>query len=94
MISACLSAGKKVIPTTSKKGSGEQKIAKPGWNDYCREKREIAMYWHELWKSEGRPHNTFSSIMRRKSRLQYHYAVKCIVKNKDSIKKKIWLKIV
>ena len=44
------------------------------------------MNWHELWQSEARPHNTFSSIMRRKSRLQYHYAVKCIVKNKDSIR--------
>ena len=44
------------------------------------------MYWHDMWKREGRPHNSFSSYMRRKTRLQYHYAVRCIDKNKDAIR--------
>ena len=75
VISACLSASKQVVPTTSSNIGRKSNKVKPGWNEYCKEKRDIAMYWHGVWKREGRPHNTFSSIMRRKSRLQYHYVI-------------------
>ena len=78
-------AGQKVIPSTvSNTGISPSKV-KPGWNKYCKEKRDIDMYWHEEWKKEGRLHNTFFSNMRNKSRLQYHYAIRCIEKNKDAI---------
>ena len=37
----------RVIPyTISNTGRSPSKV-KPGWNDYCKEKRDIAMYWHE-----------------------------------------------
>ena len=70
LLHACMLAGQKVIPSTgSNTGRAPNKV-KPGWNEYCKEKRDIAMYWHEEWKKEGRLHNTFFSNMRKKSRLQ------------------------
>ena len=74
-----------VLPATGKSQSNEQK-KKAGWNDYVKEKREVAMYWHTKWKHEGSPVNSFTAVMRRKTRLQYHYAIKCIEKNKNIIK--------
>ena len=87
IINACLSAGYESLPMTGKSTEGSHKSnTKPGWNEYCKDKKEIALYWHHQWVMEGRPHNTFNAIMRRKSRLQYHYSVKCIQKNVNLIK--------
>ena len=85
LMCSCMSAGQKVIPTTVSNTGRRESQVKPGWNEYCKEKREIAMYWHKEWIKEGRRHNTFKSSMRIKSRLQYHYAIRCIEKNKDAI---------
>ena len=41
---------------------------------------------HDAWKNEGRKYNTFVAHMRRKSRLEYHYAIRCIDKNNDAIR--------
>ena len=78
-------AGQKVISTTGSNAGRRPSQVKPGWNEYCKEKRDIAMYWHKEWIMEGRLHNTFKSTMRIKSRLQYHYTIRCIQKNKEAI---------
>ena len=84
ILSACNIAGQRVLPHTGSKKNNNNR--KAGWNEYCREKKEKALYWHEVWKNEGRKHNTFAAHMRRKSRLEYHYAVCCIDRNNDAIK--------
>ena len=85
ILNSCLVSGQKVLPVTGQKSSNKQK-AKAGWNEYVKDKREVALFWHETWKNEGRPHNSYSAIMRCKTRLQYHYAIKCIEKNENIIK--------
>ena len=85
IISACLKAGKKALPHTGKKKSRENN-KKAGWNEYCRDKKEIALFWHVKWKNEGSQHNTFVAHMRNKARLQYHYAIRRIDKNNNALK--------
>ena len=85
VIAACLVAGQQAVPHTG--GTEARKSnTKPGWNEYCREKKDLALFWHEKWKNEGRLHNTFAAHMRRKSRLQYHYAIRKIDLNSDALK--------
>ena len=85
ILSSCISAGQKVLPRTSKYNSNKRKT-KAGWDEYVKEKQVTAMSWHKQWKNEGCPKNTYTAIMRRKTRLQYHYAIKCIEKNENIIK--------
>ena len=73
ILSSCILAGQISIPHTSSKGKQSNK--KAGWNEYCREKKEKSLYWHEAWKNEGRKHNTCVAHITRKSRFEYH----CIV---------------
>ena len=49
-------------------------------------KKEIALFWHVKWKEEGSQHNTFVAHMRSKTRLQYHYAVRRIDNNNNTLK--------
>ena len=70
------------IPVSSKNGC---KII-PGWNEHVKEKREKCLFWHELWKENGCPHNGHIANIRRQSRAQYHHAIKYVKKNKESIK--------
>ena len=85
VIAACLVAGQQAVPHTG--GTEARKSnTKPGWNEYCREKKDLALFWHEKWKNEGRLHNTFAAHMRRKSRLQYHYAIRKIDLNSDALR--------
>ena len=87
IIKACLSASHDSLPMTGDPSTSKSKNnIKAGWNDFCKEKKEIALYWHHKWVNEGRLHNSFNTIMRKKSRSQYHYSVKCIQKNEDLIK--------
>ena len=78
-------AGIKVLPHTCTRKSGKNN-KKAGWNEYCREKKDIALFWHAKWKEEGSQHNTFSAHMRNKTRLQYHYAIRSIDKHNNAIK--------
>ena len=86
IINSCIIAGKKSLPLLGKGNSNINHNVKAGWNDYCKDKKELALFWHNNWKNEGRPHNSYTAVMRRISRLQYHYAVRCIDKNKNIIK--------
>ena len=86
IINSCILSGQKSLPVTGKCRMNDDRNRRIGWNEYCKEKRETAIMWHNKWKEEGRPHNSFSAVMRRVSRLQFHYSVKCIDKNKDIIR--------
>ena len=87
IVNSCMYAGQKSLPILGTTNvNGNKHNVRPGWNDYCRDKKELALFWHNKWKDEGKPHNSYSAVMRRVSRLQYHYSVRCIEKNKDIIK--------
>ncbi len=50
----------------------------PGYNEFVKNQREIAMLWHWLWKDNGKPRNGYYAEMRRSTRPQFHYAVKML----------------
>ena len=50
IINVCLSAGSESLPMTGKSANASHKSnTKPGWNEYCKDKKEIALYWHHQW---------------------------------------------
>ena len=65
------------LPHTSKKN--EKKVI-PGWNDHVKEHSERSKMWHEIWVQSGRPRSGHIANIRRKTRLQYHYAIRHVVK--------------
>ena len=61
---------------------GRQHIA--GWNESVNEYREKAMFWHDIWKSCGRPVSGQVADLRRFTRTKYHWAVKQAKKGSDN----------
>ena len=86
ILDACSRATKDCIPH-SRPNKRNFLNEVPGWNEYVREKRESSMFWHERWKEQGRPRVGWLADMRRRTRSQYHLAVKAVKKNKDIIVK-------
>lgn len=72
IIDACLTASEATIPKQCHANS-------PGvadWNDQVRECRERAIFWHNMWIDNGRPHHGVIADIRRRTRATYHYAVR------------------
>ena len=65
VVGSCISAGYSSFPVTeNNKPCSKKKNIKAGWNDFCRDKKEIALHWHHMWVNEGRPHHSFNATMR------------------------------
>ena len=60
---------------------GRKHIA--GWNDSVREYRDKAIFWHDIWKSCGRPVSGQITDLRKFTRAKYHWAVKQAKKASD-----------
>ena len=81
VIDACIIASQ-CLPKTAKVNN--RQLA--GWSELCTEKRKLAMYWHSVWKENDRPQHGYIADMRRRSRLNYHKAVKYVKKNQDKLR--------
>ena len=84
IISACINASKTVPHTCTIDKSSKVRV--PGWNDYCKDKRKVAIYWHNVWKDIGRPRDGHIAYMRRKTRSEYHKIVKNVRKKEDALR--------
>ena len=58
-----------------------------GWNDCVREKAKTAKFWHTLWNMNDRPSTGWVAQIRRRTRAEYHRAIKELKKEKDEIVK-------
>lgn len=58
----------------------------PGWNDYVKNYREKAMLWHNIWIDCGKPHHGEVANIRRQTRAKYHYAIRFVDKQKNTLK--------
>ena len=58
-----------------------------GWNSLVQPFREKALFWHEVWKSAGKPLNCELHTVMKRSRNVYHYQVKKVKKSESKIKK-------
>ena len=79
---ACLSAGLACIPQTrSRKETGRI----PGWSEEVEPLRQKSLFWHGIWIDCGRPKNGPVADCMRRTRAAYHYAIRCVRKQEESI---------
>ena len=67
--------------------SAKKKCPKPGWSEHVRPFRDDSLFWHQVWKSAGRPINTVLHSIMKRTRNIYHYQLKKIRKSEDLIRK-------
>ena len=65
--------------------STKRKSCLPGWNEHVETKRRSAIFWNNIWPNNGSPHSGVVAEIRRRTRLKYHYAVRYIKNNQDTI---------
>lgn len=83
---ACLAAAESSIPHTSSRiTAGPRRI--PGWSERVKPYREKSLFWHGLWVDCGRPRNGAVTDCMRRARARYHYAIRQVKKDEDSIVK-------
>ena len=85
IISSISQASNISLPHTSK--SIAKKII-PGWNEHVKEHSDRSKMWHDIWVQKGRPREGYIANIRRKTRLQYHYAIRHVVKENTKIRNK------
>ena len=81
IINACIQAEDSCIPKTCMKHTG----CIPGWSDNVSGLRHKALHFHALWKTAGSPDDGVLAEDRRKSRREYHKALKKCKKDRDHI---------
>ena len=88
IIKACVNASIVLPHSGSSSASSTTSTRKPlpGWNDLCKEKREKAIFWHNMWKDAGRPREGHIANIRRRTRSQYHQSIRIAKKNEDKIR--------
>ena len=59
----------------------------PGWVDIVRPFQEDAKFWDAVWKSAGKPLNTVLHTIMKKTRNQYHYAIRKCKRASEYLKK-------
>ena len=85
IVESCKSASVSCIPhSISSNEPGNNIIA--GWNENVKEKREISLFWHFIWKENGKPRNGIIANIARKTRATYHYAIRSAIKNQTQIR--------
>lgn len=80
VVEACTISSNRHIP--GKIINGKSKVI-PGWNEDVLESKRRAIFWHNLWKSNDSPRNGIIADIRRRTRAQYHLAIKTAKRNKD-----------
>jgi hypothetical protein len=81
IINACINAGE-VFPKI------KARKRMPYWGSRVKDKKDEAMFWQSLWKDCGKPSSGIVYELKKKTKLQYHYAVRKLKKNSESLRKK------
>jgi len=79
---ACLQSAEKTIPFTRRRG---ERGCIPGWTEQIAPLRDKSMFWHRMWNDCGRPHNGIVADIMRRTRLQYHAAIRTVHRNENDI---------
>jgi Reverse transcriptase (RNA-dependent DNA polymerase)/Endonuclease/Exonuclease/phosphatase family len=80
--SACVAAAESTIPRACNRQSSDRL---PGWSEYVKPVRDKSLFWHRLWLECGRPKTGVVADSMRRSRAAYHYTIKRIKKDEESI---------
>ena len=87
IVNAIVEAGVTAIPqscTETRRSCGVK--ATPGWNEYVEPKRQVSLFWHNMWKDQGCPHHGVVADIMRSTRAQYHSAIKWVKQNDKYIR--------
>ena len=76
LLTIMIESANECIPSTRSGSKKSYKKSVPGWEKYVKEYQQVALHWHSVWKSEGRPHQGYTAEMRKISRARYHQAVR------------------
>ena len=71
LISTCLNAGKHSLPKCA-----PPRGRVPMWNERIKPLRDDSLFWHWLWKEDGRPPTGVLASVMRNTRAKYHRTVK------------------
>ena len=80
---ACISAAELAVPQAC---SRQQSRCIPGWSEYVQPFRDKSLFWHRMWLDCGRPRSGVVFECMKRSRLAYHYAIRKVRKDAESIK--------
>lgn len=83
IVKACVSATEICIPKVK---LGRRRIY--NWNAKVKRKRQTAMFWHRLWLDNDKPTNGIVFDIRRKTRRDYHEAVKLVLREQEILEAK------
>ena len=72
IINACINASDHI---PSSKCKAKYSVI-PGWNDTVKPYKDRALFWHYMWKENEKPKTGVIADIRRKTRKEYHSAVK------------------
>jgi len=81
---ACLSAAESSIPHTSNRQHAGLRRT-PGWSERVEPHRDKSLFWHGLWVECGRPRSGVVADCMRRTRSRYHYAIRQVKRDEDSI---------
>ena len=79
---ACIEAAEFTIPVTCNKQSSGRI---PGWSEFIQPLRDKSLFWHRLWLDCDRPRSGAVADSMRRTRAAYHYAIRLVKKNEESI---------
>ena len=57
----------------------------PGWNEQVKSYKETSLFWHWIWLEAGEPMNGYVYNIMKRTRHQYHYAIRCAKRNNTEI---------
>ena len=71
LINCCIDASHETIPMNRRVGKDV-----PGWDKLVRPERDRSLFWHWMWQESGKPQNGVVYSIMKRTRHQYHYAVR------------------
>jgi hypothetical protein len=79
---ALVAAANLTIPLSCERQAGR---CVPGWSERVQPLRDKSLFWHRIWVDCGRPRSGAVADSMRRTRAAYHYAVRQIKKDEDSV---------
>jgi hypothetical protein len=79
----CIEAAAATFPRTGKRAQWRV----PGWTEKVEPARRQSILWHNIWVECGRPKTGNVADIMRRTRAQYHYAVRSVKRDENNIVK-------
>ena len=78
LLQSLCDSGFETLPLSNPQKRVENRKAKvtAGWKQYVEPYQDNAKFWHAIWNSAGRPHNTELHNIMKRTRNRFHYQVR------------------